>query len=105
MRTAALFVFLGCVACSNESNSFDVRVDEGVATAAKLRLCGAEACLNKVGNHFTLVRRSSCEGAGEILVVFSDRTPIACPIGYVTPGAGQVFSFVVSKGRCEPLPS
>lgn len=105
MRTAALLLFLICVACSKASNSFVVRVDEGAATAAKLRLCGAEVPLNKAGNRFTLVRRSSCEGAGEILIVFSDREPISCPIGYVTPGADQVVSFVVNKQGCMPLAS
>jgi hypothetical protein len=101
MKTAAVLMTLVLVACSpGTSDSFDVRIADGAAMTATLKLCGEEVALVRKGDHFTGTRRTRCEGGGEIVVAFSDRPPVSCNVGYVTPGAAQDFSYVVQGGAC-----
>ena len=104
MKPAAILMALGLVACSGwTSDTFDVHIADGAATSATLKLCGEEIALQRRGERFTGVRRTRCEGHGEIVVTFSDRRPVSCGIGYVTPGGEQDFSYIVENGLCRGL--
>ncbi len=88
-------------ACSDVPNTFNVKSNRMV-TSADLRLCGKEKRLHKLGDSFVGAQRITCEGEGQI-IVRSDRAPVTCVVGYVTPGAVQDFSFLVEAGSCRPV--
>ena len=100
MKSIALLTALGLAACSTSSDSFEVQVADSSATGAVLRLCGSEFPLSQTRDGFRGRRRTSCEGTGEIRVSFTNRQTVSCAVGYVTPGLGQNFEFVVRDGRC-----
>lgn len=103
LKASTLLAVLALAACGDPPSNFEVRVHDGAATRAELRLCGREIPLSRVGNRFMSIVRSGCEGDGEILVSFSDRPTVSCTIGYVTPGAAQSFRFLVKDGVCRSV--
>ncbi len=103
MKKIVLLALCGLTACGQASNSFHVRVAGGEATGAELRLCGDRMPLARSGDRFTGVQPAKCEGEGEILVSFRGGGAASCRVGYVTPGQGQAFGFVVRDGACEAV--
>lgn len=103
MRRLIFLCLLILAACRDVPNTFEVEVRDPNVTTALLRLCGSETNLSKAVDRFAGVQDISCESAGEIVVSFSDRQPVTCPIGYVTPGAVQKFRFVIEGGKCQPV--
>lgn len=98
MRAILLLVSLLAVACGRAADAFEVRA-EG-ATSAELALCGHSAPLDRTDGKFSGTLPIRCEGDGTIKIGFPNQPPVSCPIGYVTPGAPQFFSFKVVNGRC-----
>lgn len=91
-------------ACSPvEPNTFEVDTSSSPEAAATLVLCGKERPLERRGHVLTLAQPSGCEGEGAVRVQYKDGRTTDCRIGYVTPGMGQEFHYVLHDGVCEPV--
>jgi hypothetical protein len=104
MRTKlALSLLLLAVGCSGSSDTFTVQVSDPAPVSAAVNICGKETTLSRIkAGVFSSSRRITCEGSGDIRVVFADRLAVCCPIGYVT-SLHQDWSFIVKDGACEAL--
>lgn len=98
MKAPLLLALLLATGCDRTANTFEVRAVG--ATSADVFLCGQSTPLPRADGKFTGAVPIRCEGDGAIKVGFRDRPPVRCPIGYVTPGAAQSFTFEVDNGHC-----
>lgn len=93
--------FFGAVACARVNNEFVVKDPDGVVNSAVVRLCSNRVPLTRYEGYFSGKMPITCEGEGTILLHLSTDLEILCPIGYVTPGAEQVFEYIVKDGHCQ----
>jgi hypothetical protein len=102
MRWVPLLVVCSLVGCAGEKNTFEVQDPRGLLTSATLRLCGSESPLVRNEDRLTLSHSISCEGDGEIRLVYKDGGPEHCLIGYITPDAKQDWRFRAEQSACQP---
>lgn len=102
MRWVPLLLVLALGGCA-KNNTFEVRDPRGLVSKATLRLCGSETPLEREGATLRLTRPITCEGNGEILLVYGDGGPEHCLVGYVTSDAEQDWRFRANQSSCEPL--
>jgi hypothetical protein len=87
--------------CSEkEKSSFSVKKDNSV-TNAELQICGRRYPLVEQRDRFEIQTELSCEGEGKIAVHLIDGSVLECNVGYVTPGIGQEFNYVVLGNECQ----
>ena len=103
MRWVSLFLMMALGGCGGPKNTFVVQDPRGLVGRATLRLCGSETPLVREGQRLSLSRSITCEGDGEIQLVYIDGGPEHCLIGYVTPEAQQNFQFRANQSSCQPL--
>ncbi|WP_137387974.1 hypothetical protein [Rhodoligotrophos defluvii] len=100
---AAWLVPLCLFACSRSENAFEIDIGSREVTAATLNLCGRQTSLSRSGNLLVTTRAIDCEGSGEIIVSFPDRSLVRCPVGYVTHGLVQTFRFEIDGQTCRDI--
>jgi hypothetical protein len=103
MRWLCLLPALAMIGCDRTENSFAVEDGNRVVQSATLKLCGAETPMERVGNTFSLSLPSTCEGEGQITLIYRDGRTEACHIGYVTNGLEQHFLFRAEQSSCSPM--
>jgi hypothetical protein len=103
MRCIPLLLMLALGGCTGAKNTFQVQDPRGLVRSATLRLCGSETPMVREGSALTLTRSISCEGDGEIRLIYKDGRPEHCPIGYVTSDAKQDWHFRADQASCQPL--
>ena len=103
MRLVPLFLVMALGGCAGPKNRFVVQDPRGLVRSATLRLCGSETPLVREGKRLYLSRSVTCEGDGEVQLVYTDGGPEHCLIGYVTPQAQQDFQFRADQSSCQPL--
>ncbi|MGE0405500.1 MAG: hypothetical protein AB7O65_04300 [Candidatus Korobacteraceae bacterium] len=101
MAIIMCFEIFSLSACNRVGNEFVIHDPEGVISSAELDLCGKRLQLTKSEGEIRGEMHITCEGGGSISVHLSDGRETTCHIGYVTPGAEQVFEFVVEGGQCR----
>ncbi|HEX4739114.1 MAG TPA: hypothetical protein VH331_16300 [Allosphingosinicella sp.] len=101
MRWALLLPVLTLAGCAK--NTFVVEDPKHLVRTATLFLCDSETPLDRSGNTFNVTRRVNCEGDGEIRLIYNDRGPEHCWIGYVTSDAEQHFHFRAERSGCSPV--
>lgn len=87
--------------CNVVDNEFIIHDPENVASSAELRLCGRRLQLDRDEGVINGTMPITCEGGGDILVLLSEGGETECHIGYVTPGAVQVFEFAIEDRQCR----
>jgi uncharacterized lipoprotein YmbA len=90
--------------CSSEANSYVVETEQAVSpvTSAMVSVCRQRAwALERSGTRFAGTRSANCEGSGFVRLTHQDGTTTDCPVGYVTVGAGQSFTYVVTGRACD----
>ena len=102
MRLCLIAVLL-LAGCSPVRNTFDVDAAGYPDAVAVLVLCGKELPLTRLGSKLEVTSPITCEGEGDIQLRFKERGQSNCHVGYVTPGAVQVFRFRLRDGRCDPM--
>ncbi len=100
MRWIALAIPIIVSACSSVENTFVVADEQKMVAAAELRLCGAEAPLQRSGGQLTTSKAIDCEGSGRIHMRYASGREYDCIVGYVTPGAVQNFTFRATENGC-----
>ena len=103
MRWVPLFLVMALDGCAGPENTFVVQDPRGLVSSATLTLCGSETPLVREGRRLSLSRSVTCEGDGEIQLVYTDGGSEHCLIGYVTPQAQQDFQFRAEQSSCQPL--
>lgn len=103
MKRLSLLLMLALGGCAGAKNTFQVQDPRGLVRNATVRLCGSETPLVREGNALTLTRSITCEGDGEIQLIYKDGGPEHCPIGYVTTDAKQDWRFRAEQSSCQPL--
>jgi hypothetical protein len=91
--------------CQKVDNRFYIEDADRSVSSAEVHLCGRQLKLFKVDSHLHGSLASKCEGEGNISVKLSNGDNASCHIGYVTPGAEQVFKFSIERGKCRTLPN
>ena len=87
--------------CSKRDNEFIVVDAKNTALSAILEICDESVNLSKVREGFSKKVPIACEGEGSIRVHLKSNHEVTCPVGYVTPGAEQIFRFVIENGQCR----
>ena len=87
-------------ACSRVENSFVVKDEQRSVAAAKLVLCGSETPLRRRGGQLAVSTVIECEGSGHITLSYASGEEYGCPVGYVTPGAVQSFTYRATESGC-----
>lgn len=100
MPRLACIIFALTAACSRVPNVFEVTDRTGQRVSAVLEICSSETSLQKIGSRFWGIKTIDCEGGGVIKMLYPDGKMVECPIGYVTPGAYQHFSYLVDDWGC-----
>ena len=100
MRQLALVMALVLSACSMVENSFVVEDEQNAVVAATLVVCGSETPLRRGGERLVVSKRISCEGSGHIRLRYASGAEHDCPVGYVTPGAPQNFTYRATETGC-----
>ena len=103
VRWLPLLLVFAVGGCAGEKNTFEVQDPHGLVRSASLQLCGSETPLVRKGNRLALVRSVSCEGDGEVRLIYEDGEPEHCLIGYVTPDLKQDWHFRAEQSSCRPL--
>ena len=103
MRWVPLLLVIALGGCAGPENTFVVQDPRSLVSSATLRLCGSETPLVRHGDRLSLSRSISCEGDGEIRLVYADGGPEHCIVGYVTPDLKQDFIFRAEQSRCLPM--
>ena len=88
-------------ACSRVENSFVVKDEQKAVAAAKLVLCGWETPLQRTGARLAVSKAIDCEGSGHIRLRYASGDEHDCPVGYVTPGAKQTFTYRATETGCK----
>ena len=101
MRSLAFALLFALSACAE--NTFTVEDERGAVTTANLVLCGSTTRLKRLGGRLTVRTPIDCEGSGYIRLTYASGGQMDCLIGYVTPGAEQVFTFRANETECQPL--
>ena len=101
--TTSLLLAFCLAACQRASNRFVVTASVDTVQSATVRLCNSQTGLGRRGDILEGSAPANCEGEGDIMLRLSNGRTALCRIGYVTPGAGQVFSYVVEKNQCHPV--
>jgi hypothetical protein len=104
MRQFWLLLVVALAGCTRTPNSFVVDDPQGRVRSAILTLCGADTALERQRNRLTAIVSITCEGEGQIALVYHDGRREVCPIGYVTNGAEQNFRFAAEQSSCSPVP-
>lgn len=98
-----LIALLSVAGCSRVPNTFEVDVADVPAAVGVLAICGEVTPLARHRGMLRAVEPITCEGGGELRLQLGDERRATCPVGYVTPGAVQVFRYRLEDGRCEPV--
>jgi hypothetical protein len=101
VRWVLLFFAFALAGCSR--NTFEVDDPKGLVRSATLRLCGSETPLERVGKSLKLSRSINCEGDGEVTLIYHDRGPEHCVVGYVTTDMPQDFHYRAEQSSCQPV--
>jgi hypothetical protein len=96
-----LVLMVGCRPIIRDSIVVDVADKED--TSALLSLCRANTPMRRSGSRFEVTYPIDCEGDGVVRVRYADGGSINCPVGYVTPYAGQKWRFAVQHRSCRWL--
>ena len=101
----ALLLVPGLAGCAVNPDRFEVTVvDQKRPERVQLFLCDQyRADLPFNSGRYMLIRDVDCEGSGKVRVTFTRNTFIDCPLGYVTPNAGQIWRFKATRVRCDSL--
>lgn len=81
-------------------NSVEVDTSGSPHVSGVVSLCGRETKLTRRGDSLRASLSVTCEGSGEVRLSSETGSEITCPIGYVTPGAEQKFSFALKDNEC-----
>ena len=98
-------VALGLAACSSAQNRIEVDTADAANVSGVVILCGRQADLVTQGERLRATMPATCEGSGEVRLRLEDGRVVTCPVGYVTPGAGQTFLFVLNGEECASVSS
>ncbi|WP_284876572.1 hypothetical protein [Brevundimonas sp. MEB006b] len=90
-------------ACVPAKNSIDIDTSGSPNVSGVGVLCDKETPLIVRGDHLIATVPITCEGVGEIRLRLGDGASATCQVGYVTPGIGQEFYFVLQRGQCIPV--
>lgn len=101
MKWLTFAVLLALTACARVEDVFVVRDDQKLVEEATLDLCGVEITLARLGEQFVGRKAIDCEGSGQVKLRYTTGKKHECIVGYVTPGAGQHFSFRATKKGCQ----
>lgn len=88
--------------CERAVNTFTIDDPKRSVTSAELSLCDSHVKLSQSNHQFGGKVIVTCEGEGEIVVIFSNGARTSCHIEYVSPGLKQDFEFVMESGQCQP---
>ena len=88
-------------ACAGPADLFVVRDPHGLATSADLELGADRQPLHRIGGAWVAARRIRGDAHGRIVLRRRDGSVIDCPIGYVTPGAGTLWRFRLTRPACR----
>lgn len=101
MRCIALAIPLVLSACSTVENTFVVEDEQKSIVAATLVLCGSVTPLQRRGDRLVVSQSIDCEGSGHIRLRYASGDEHNCPVGYVTPGAEQNFTYRATEIGCR----
>ena len=100
--TLIMVVAVALSACARTSVGEVKVVDrEGSVARAELVLCGKRLPLRREGSSLSANFQVTCEGSGSVLLHLNGGGTASCLIGYVTPGANQVFEYTVENRQCR----
>ena len=103
MRGTLLLSVVALVSCSSGTDTFKVDDPNGLAKSAVLQLDGHEQPLEHDRKSFSTKRRIMRDADGRVRVLYTNGRTVDCPIGYVTPGAAQRWTFQLTPTACKPL--
>jgi hypothetical protein len=101
MRWGTFVIPVALYACTSAENRFVVDDAQTHVVAATLVLCGSETPLQRNGKRLTLSKPITCEGSGYIRLRYTSGDDHVCPVGYVTPGMEQDFTYRTTETGCE----
>ena len=84
-------------------NTFEVDDPKVLVRSATLQLCGTSTPLQRAGKSFELSRSITCEGDGEVRLIYQEGDPEHCIVGYVTPDMRQDFHFRAEQSSCRDI--
>jgi hypothetical protein len=96
-----LFAVAACsllAACGEKPATFEIEAD-GVEKA-DLDLCGQKSPMKQTGKVFTVDRKISCSGEGDILLKYRNGPQVACHIQYVSMGFPGHWKYFAQGGQC-----
>lgn len=106
MKLITLGILLGSAAlaaCVPAKNSVDIVTSGSPNASGVVDLCDEETPLTVRGDHLIAAVPITCEEVGEARLRLGNGASATCQIGYVTPGVGQEFYFVLQHGECTPV--
>lgn len=90
------FVLASCSA----KNTFVIDDPNRLVRTATLQICGSETPLVRSGDSLKLTQSITCEGNGEVRLIYHDGGAEDCPVGYVDSGAKQKWLFRAEQSAC-----
>jgi hypothetical protein len=87
-------------ACGQKPATFQIEAGGEQPTAATLSLCGKDSPMKKKDKVFTVDRRVTCSGEGDIRLTFAGGKTYACHISYVSPGVPGHWKYFTQNGEC-----
>jgi hypothetical protein len=101
MKPAVILAAAACLvlaACGPKPATFQIEAD-GVESAT-LSLCDKQSPMKLVGKVFTVDRRITCSGEGDILLKYKNGPKAACHIEYVTANFPGRWTYFAQGGQC-----
>ncbi|MGK6324416.1 hypothetical protein ACMGDM_15215 [Sphingomonas sp. DT-51] len=88
-------------ACARFADLFVARDPQRLATSAELQLGDDRQPLHRIGGAWVAARRIRGDAHGRIVLHRRDGSVIDCAIGYVTPSAGTLWHFRLTRPACR----
>ncbi|MDB5451688.1 MAG: hypothetical protein JWO33_266 [Caulobacteraceae bacterium] len=91
---------LTLTACGQKPATFQIEVTGPQPASATLSLCDKESPMKKKGAVFSVDRRITCSGEGDIRLKYPNGATYACHIQYVTPGVPGHWKYYAQGPQC-----
>jgi hypothetical protein len=102
MRSLTLILAAAALsACAGPADFFVVRDPQHVVMSAELELGADRQPLRRVGGIWIAARRIRGDAHGRIALHRRNGSVVDCPIGYVTPSAGTLWRFRLTRHVCR----